>query len=100
NGLASKRQPAKSWASPGVEKASSPTQRRQFVCPGTSMPDQPAIEAAKALLDVCKRKKLTRQTANPCPGVLFPATKSKPPGSSAFFARAFFTYPNDAKQKR
>ncbi|HZP70470.1 MAG TPA: CinA family protein [Pseudolabrys sp.] len=63
------------------------------------MPDQPAIEAAKALLDVCKRKKLTIATAESCTGGLVAATISEIPGSSAVFDRGFVTYSNDAKQQ-
>ncbi|HET9175165.1 MAG TPA: CinA family protein, partial [Pseudolabrys sp.] len=34
------------------------------------MPDKSAIDAAKALLDICSRKKLTLATAESCTGGL------------------------------
>jgi nicotinamide-nucleotide amidase len=63
------------------------------------MPDQHMIEAAKALLDICKQKKLTLATAESCTGGLVAATISEIPGSSAVLDRGFVTYSNKAKQQ-
>jgi nicotinamide-nucleotide amidase len=63
------------------------------------MADQSAIDAAKALLDVCSRKKLTLATAESCTGGLVAATISEIPGSSAVLDRGFVTYSNEAKQQ-
>ena len=61
------------------------------------MADQSAIDAAKALLDICTRKKLTLATAESCTGGLVAATISEIPGSSAVLDRGFVTYSNEAK---
>jgi nicotinamide-nucleotide amidase len=63
------------------------------------MPDQTAIDAAKALLDICSRKKLTLATAESCTGGLVAAMISEIPGSSAVLDRGFVTYSNEAKQQ-
>ena len=63
------------------------------------MPDQSALGAAKALLDICSRKKLTLATAESCTGGLVAATISEIPGSSAVLDRGFVTYSNEAKQQ-
>ena len=63
------------------------------------MADPVAIDAAKALLDICLRKKLTLATAESCTGGLLAATISEIPGSSAVLDRGFVTYSNEAKQQ-
>lgn len=63
------------------------------------MPDDPTIAAAKAVLDICTRKKLTLATAESCTGGLVSAALSEIPGSSAALDRGFVTYSNDAKQQ-
>jgi nicotinamide-nucleotide amidase len=63
------------------------------------MPDQPIIDAAKSLLDICTRKKLTLATAESCTGGLVAAAISEIPGSSAVLDRGFVTYSNEAKQQ-
>jgi len=63
------------------------------------MQDQTAIAAAKALLDICTRKKLTLATAESCTGGLVSATISEIPGSSAVLDRGFVTYSNEAKEQ-
>ena len=63
------------------------------------MPEQSAIAAAKALLDICTKKKLTLATAESCTGGLVAATISEIPGSSAVLDRGFVTYSNEAKQQ-
>ena len=61
--------------------------------------DEEAIAAAKAVLDVCQKKKLTVATAESCTGGLVSAAISEIPGSSAVLDRAFVTYSNEAKQQ-
>jgi nicotinamide-nucleotide amidase len=63
------------------------------------MPDEAAITAAKALLDICTKKKLTLATAESCTGGLVAATLSEIPGSSEVLDRGFVTYSNEAKQQ-
>ncbi|HEY6024811.1 MAG TPA: CinA family protein [Pseudolabrys sp.] len=63
------------------------------------MPDDSAITAAKALLDVCTTKQLTLATAESCTGGLVAATISEISGSSAVLDRGFVTYSNEAKQQ-
>jgi nicotinamide-nucleotide amidase len=63
------------------------------------MPDQAAIGAAKVLLDICTKKKLTLATAESCTGGLVAAALSEISGSSAVLDRGFVTYSNEAKQQ-
>jgi len=63
------------------------------------MSDQTAIQSAKALLELCTRKKLTVATAESCTGGLVAATISEISGSSAVLDRGFVTYSNKAKQE-
>ncbi len=55
------------------------------------------IEAARALLDLCRAKKLTIATAESCTGGLVAATLTAIAGSSDVFDRGFVTYSNSAK---
>jgi nicotinamide-nucleotide amidase len=55
-------------------------------------------EQAAALLDICRRKKLTLATAESCTGGLIAATLTEIPGSSDVVERGFVTYSNAAKQ--
>ena len=57
------------------------------------------IAAARDLLDLCKRKKLTLTTAESCTGGLLAATLTEIPGSSQVIDGAFVSYSNRAKQK-
>jgi len=61
------------------------------------MAEQDLIEAARALLDLCRAKALTIAAAESCTGGLLAATLTEIPGSSAVFDRGFVTYSNDAK---
>jgi nicotinamide-nucleotide amidase len=61
------------------------------------MVEQDLIEDARALLDVCRAKRLTIAAAESCTGGLLAATLTEIPGSSAVFDRGFVTYSNDAK---
>jgi nicotinamide-nucleotide amidase len=61
------------------------------------MAEQDLIEPARALLDLCRAKKLTIAAAESCTGGLLAATLTEIPGSSQVFDRGFVTYSNDAK---
>ncbi len=63
------------------------------------MPDQATIDAVKALLEICTKKKLTLATAESCTGGLVAAVISEIPGSSSVLDRGFVTYSNEAKQQ-
>jgi nicotinamide-nucleotide amidase len=56
------------------------------------------IEAAGALIDLCRSKKLSIVTAESCTGGLLAATLTEIPGSSDVFERGFVTYSNAAKE--
>lgn len=56
------------------------------------------IEQATALLELCRREKLTIATAESCTGGLIAATLTEIPGSSDVVERGFVTYSNAAKQ--
>jgi nicotinamide-nucleotide amidase len=59
----------------------------------------PALTAAaRALLDLCRERKLKLTTAESCTGGLVAATITDIPGSSDVLDRAFVTYSNAAKQ--
>ncbi len=62
------------------------------------MLDQDIVEAAKRLLDICKRKKLTVATAESCTAGLVAGTLTEIPGVSSMLDRGFVTYSNQAKQ--
>src|SRR6266481_1109770 len=61
------------------------------------MADQELSEAARALLDLCRGKKLTIAAAESCTGGLLAATLTEIPGSSDVFDRGFVTYSDAAK---
>ena len=52
---------------------------------------------ARALLDLCKMRKLTIATAESCTGGLVCASLVDIPGSSAVVTTGFITYSNEAK---
>ena len=56
------------------------------------------IEQARALVDLCRGKKLTIATAESCTGGLVAAALTEIAGSSDVFERGFVTYSNAAKQ--
>ena len=62
------------------------------------MMDRELIEQTKALLDLCRRKKLSIAAAESCTGGLLAATLTEIAGSSDVFERGFVTYSNAAKQ--
>ena len=53
---------------------------------------------ARALLDLCRGRKLTIATAESCTGGLVAAALTEIPGSSDVIDRGFVTYSNDAKR--
>jgi nicotinamide-nucleotide amidase len=62
------------------------------------MSDQELTEQARALLDLCRAKKLRIAAAESCTGGLVAATLTEIAGSSDVFERGFVTYSNEAKQ--
>src|SRR5258708_25966014 len=63
------------------------------------MEDQELSEAARALLELCRGKRLTLAAAESCTGVLLAATLTEIPDSSDVFERGFVTYSNEAKSE-
>jgi nicotinamide-nucleotide amidase len=63
------------------------------------MAEKELRDAANALLEVCKTKRLTLATAESCTGGLVAATISEIAGSSLVLDRGFVTYSNAAKQQ-
>jgi nicotinamide-nucleotide amidase len=63
------------------------------------MLDKETNDAAVALLELCKKKKLTLATAESCTGGLVAAVLTDIPGSSTMVERGFVTYSNDSKQE-
>ncbi len=62
------------------------------------MLDDDIVEAAKRLLDICRRKNLTLATAESCTAGLVAGTLAEVPGISSMLDRGFITYSNQAKQ--
>src|SRR5215468_11619677 len=62
------------------------------------MADVELEQRARALLDLCRGKKLTIAAAESCTGGLVAATLTEIPGSSDVFERGFVTYSNAAKE--
>ena len=62
------------------------------------MSDRELTEQARALLDLCRAKKLKIVAAESCTGGLVAATLTEIAGSSDVFERGFVTYSNEAKQ--
>jgi nicotinamide-nucleotide amidase len=60
--------------------------------------DRDLIEAARALIELCRRKKLKVATAESCTGGLVAGTLTEVAGSSDVFERGFVTYSDEAKQ--
>jgi nicotinamide-nucleotide amidase len=60
--------------------------------------DAELVERARALLDLCRAKKLRIAAAESCTGGLVAATLTEIAGSSDVFERGFVTYSNEAKQ--
>src|SRR5580704_9798240 len=62
------------------------------------MVEQELVEAARALIDLCRASKLTIATAESCTGGLVAAALTEIPGSSDVFDRGFVSYSNAAKE--
>ena len=63
------------------------------------MLDQDIVEAAKNLLDICKRKNLLIATAESCTAGLVAGTLTEIPGVSSILDRGYVTYSNEAKHE-
>ena len=63
------------------------------------MADAPTHEAASALLELCKAKRLMLATAESCTGGLVAGALTDIAGSSAVVDRGFVTYTNEAKKE-
>ena len=61
------------------------------------MADKETMDAATALLDLCKSKKLMLATAESCTGGLVAGALTEIAGSSEVLDRGFVTYSNEAK---
>ena len=57
------------------------------------------VSKAKALLELCERKKLTVATVESCTGGLLSGCLTAVPGSSAVVERGWVTYSNQAKSE-
>src|SRR3989442_14690863 len=62
------------------------------------MAGQELMQAARALLDLCRSKRLILAAAESCTGGLLAATLTAIPGSSDGFERGLITYNHEAKQ--
>jgi nicotinamide-nucleotide amidase len=60
--------------------------------------DKAIIAAARALVELCRNKKLTLATAESCTGGLVAGALTDIPGSSDVLDRGFVTYSNAAKE--
>ncbi|HWV41048.1 CinA family protein [Pseudorhodoplanes sp.] len=63
------------------------------------MLDDDIVEAARRLLDICRRKKLTVATVESCTAGLVAGTLTEVPGTSSILDRGYVTYSNEAKQE-
>jgi nicotinamide-nucleotide amidase len=63
------------------------------------MIDDDIVEAARRLLDICKRKNLLVATAESCTAGLVAGTLTEVPGTSSILDRGFVTYSNEAKHE-
>jgi len=62
------------------------------------MLDDDIVEAAKRLLDICRRKNLILATVESCTAGLVAGTLAEVPGISSMLDRGFITYSNQSKQ--
>jgi len=63
------------------------------------MLDDDIVEAARRLLDICRRKKLTVATVESCTAGLVAGTLTEVPGTSSILDRGYVTYSDEAKQE-
>ena len=62
-------------------------------------PNQPMMKAARALLALCRARKLKLAAAESCTGGLLAATLTEIPGSSEVVDRSFVSYSNESKHE-
>jgi nicotinamide-nucleotide amidase len=63
------------------------------------MIDDDIVDAARRLLDICRRKNLLIATAESCTAGLVAGTLTEIPGVSSMLDRGFITYSNAAKEE-
>ncbi|HEY0224773.1 MAG TPA: CinA family protein [Pseudolabrys sp.] len=63
------------------------------------MLDDDIVEAAKRLMEICKRKNLLVATAESCTAGLIAGTLTEIPGTSSVLDRGYVTYSNEAKHE-
>lgn len=63
------------------------------------MLDEDIVQAARDLLEICKRKNLLVATAESCTAGLVAGTLTEVPGTSSILDRGFITYSNEAKHE-
>jgi nicotinamide-nucleotide amidase len=63
------------------------------------MLDDDIVEAARRLLDICRRKNLLVATAESCTAGLVAGTLTEVPGTSSILDRGYITYSNQAKHE-
>jgi nicotinamide-nucleotide amidase len=63
------------------------------------MLDDDIVDAARRLLDICRRKNLLVATAESCTAGLVAGTLTEVPGTSSILDRGYITYSNEAKHE-